>query len=286
MAYEALRLLSTSSMGWDPQTDRPSRYEVDERQAEEWRDAAQALLQRARRCLIKDPSKKSEGDASYQAIEVLMAPINLAKDLGVSLWSDERPVRQLARSEGVAAFSTEGLLRALLEAGRLGNLQYSTAIASMLRGQFADLDFTTREFAAAAASEDWTGETVGQALSRVSVWQDPRLGLALYATAVREALAYDASLLTTWAAAAAVGSARARDCSSIAPLFAYAISATQFEFEGGCSCARRSACRCGTRRMRRPSAIIRGCPRKGATTATARRSSCKCLLPRDLRSGD
>lgn len=208
IAADALRLRSTSTMGWDPRQDRPMLTDVEPEVAEQWAQDAEELLDRIRGCQIREVG--TVNDRRDLALELMLSPVRLAQELSVPLWSDDRAMRSLARSEGVESFGTVSILRAGVAAGRLTQNQMDEALLGLLRHAVVDFEASIDLVARLAAEEEWRGGRAAFVLSRPSFWVQPEPGLSVYKRALAEAAAKDPPTLSQWAFAGALGAARLR----------------------------------------------------------------------------
>lgn len=205
VAADALRLKSTSNMGWNAREDRAQLIEVTADVAEAWAEESERLLSLIKSASLREP----KGDRHPKfALEATLAPIRLAKELGVPLWSDERAMRAFARSDGVPAFATFSLLRALVGSGALTEDAQTAAILQMLRNGIVDFEIEPAVVLELAASEGWNGQRAGIFLSRSTSWTDPATALDLYGKGLRETVVREPSLMAQWSFAASVGAAR------------------------------------------------------------------------------
>lgn len=205
VAADALRLKSTSSMGWNVREDRPQLTEVSSEVADAWANESEELLQLVRSSALREP----QGERTEKVgLEATLAPIRLAKELGAPLWTDERAVRVLARSEGVPSFGTLSLIRALVATAAISLDARTDAELQMLRSGMVDFEIPQERVLELAEAEAWSGQRAGLYLSRASSWADPAQALELYRRGIVGTVASDAPALQQWAFAGAVGSAR------------------------------------------------------------------------------
>ena len=208
VAADALRLRSTSTMGWDPRQDRPVLTEIEPAVADQWAREAEGLLDRIRGCQITEV--RTVNSRRDLAIEVMLAPVRLARELDVPLWSDDRAMRSLARNEGVESFGTISILHAWASTGRVDSIELDQALLALLRRSVVDFDVSGDLVLRLAAEEEWRGGRAALVLSRPAFWVQPEPGLAVYKKALAEATAKDPTALSQWAFAAALGVARRR----------------------------------------------------------------------------
>lgn len=206
IASDALRLRSTSTMGWDPRQGRPTLTEVDPAVADTWARDAEQLVDRIKLTNIRAPSD-TERDPRLTA-NVVLDPVKLAKELGLPVWSDERTIRILARNEGVPAFGTMSVLDAMRSAQLITEDQLTAAALSFARNGYVDFGTDPTVFVELAEEESWRGILGGRLLSRPSAWLDAPVALRAFQLAVSKAMQTDPSAIAQWAFSAAMGAAR------------------------------------------------------------------------------
>ncbi len=206
---DALRLRSTSSMGWDLKQDRPILTEVQADQADQWAREAETLLASVRACRIDrvEPEVSDRGDL---ALQTMLAPVRLAKRLGAPLWTDDRGMRLLAQTEGVTSFGSGSILRALHATGRLDENQLADAFVSLMMHSVVDFNVPDDWVIRVAEQEDWRGEHAALVISRPSYWIQPASALEVYRRALKEAATRDSASLVSWSFGATLGAARSR----------------------------------------------------------------------------
>jgi hypothetical protein len=195
-------------MGWDVGQDRPRLTEVEPSQADEWAIEAEALLERVRWCRVDEVQAiDSERDL---ALQVMFAPIRLARRLNAPLWSDDRAIRILARNEGVASFGSGSVLRILRATGQLDEPALANAFISLMSHSVVDFPVPAPWVLQLAAAEEWRGEHACLVLSRPSFWRRPETALEVYHRGLEESARRDPAYVTSWSLAAPLGAARAR----------------------------------------------------------------------------
>jgi nucleoside phosphorylase len=205
-ASDALRLRSTATMGWDPRANKPVFSEVDVSVAEAWAADAELIVQAMRRASVNGPI--TGAPTEQQSGGSILDPIYLAKQLGCPLWSDERAMRVLARSEGVPAFGTINVVALLNRDGAIGDAAVVDARLALLRAGFLDYPLLVDDLVRLAQAENWSGVVSSQLIARPSAWLEPQLPLDLYKRAIGEAISRDPSSLGQWAYSASMGTLR------------------------------------------------------------------------------
>jgi predicted nucleic acid-binding protein len=182
--------------------------DVEPEVADQWAQDAEELLDRIRGCQISEV--RTVNDRRDLALELMLSPVRLAQELSVPLWSDDRAMRSLARSEGVESFGTVSILRAGVAAGGLTSNQMEEALLGLLRRSVVDFETSIDLVARLAAEEEWKGGRAAFLLSRPSFWIQPEPGLSVFKRALVEAAANDPKAISQWAFAASLGVARRR----------------------------------------------------------------------------
>ncbi|MFF4733569.1 hypothetical protein ACFY3M_52020 [Streptomyces mirabilis] len=138
-----------------------------------------------------------------------LTAVDYAREHGLVLWCDDRVLRAIARSQGVAAFGTLALIEACLHGGMLTPQEDLVVRAELLRNYFVDIPFSADLYRAAAQADGWQAKAVAVSLSRPTAWSDPHAAsqFALNAASrVISSLPHEAS---DWLSAAYAGLHRA-----------------------------------------------------------------------------
>lgn len=209
-AREFLNLRSTSMMGWDSESNRPTLTEFSEEQAEEWAVDAVSLVDRLRaHCEVFSPRRPDQGGRVVpERARAWAVPAEAAREKGMSLYSDDFVLRSMARTEGVPAFGTYSLLNVLADKGQIGKNSLRDMIMALRRNYAADLPFDDEQILALASEDGWQAGPGSFSLTRPAVWRDPHRALSFYKRCIEEALRHDEASLPAWCAAATVGFAR------------------------------------------------------------------------------
>jgi hypothetical protein len=141
-AMEARSLTASSgSIGWSEEHNQPIFYEYSHKDRAELWARAELLETAARRTTLA-----VVGDLTlFEGLDDLhgrpwLAPIQLAHERGLSLWSDDVVLRHLARSVGVSAFGTLAAIEALIiREMEISHEAKSTQLLSKFEGQQAAL---------------------------------------------------------------------------------------------------------------------------------------------------
>lgn len=203
-AVSSLRMRSTGSLGWNAKEDRPTLVEVSAETAESWAREAEALLETVKRCETTWPRSRTANDEA----NAILAPLSLAKEQRLPLWSDDPVIRQVARSEGLQSFGTIALLEALAERTQITSEQLDLALLSMLRACLVDLPLRPDLVLAAEVEDDPPTNAPLLALTRPSAWNMPEQVVDIFKQAVKLAAVSNRERLEPLAMAAGVGAAR------------------------------------------------------------------------------
>ncbi len=205
-ARDGLALRSTMSMSWDPDQQRPRVVEISEadadllaRQAAWMAQAAGALEVVPTGALTQFPEVDDEHTRPW------LAPLELAKQQGLAVCSDDLVLRALARSLGIPTFGTVALLDALVAADRLDDPTRDATLLELRRHRVVDLPFNEAHLLALAEADQWQPGSAFFALTRPAAWQDRRRALSLYRAGWRRINATDPGQLPAWLYAAILG---------------------------------------------------------------------------------
>jgi nucleoside phosphorylase/tetratricopeptide (TPR) repeat protein len=167
-ASRQLALRSTASMGWDSRACTPVIVEVTTEDADRWAVQASAIESVLRSSRARRPSG---GEEVVQQMPLTLEAVQVAKELGLPLYSDDCAVRALAAHEGVETFGTISLLDAAVRSGAVDVEEAKEAMDSLRRASYVDLDWTPDDLVRVAESESLrpTGG-VAWALARPAFW--------------------------------------------------------------------------------------------------------------------
>lgn len=176
----SLALRSTSSVWWD---DESQMLVMTEASSDDAEDLAQRSSWMMHQASLLDPEPwRTFESLSFDAQTTLetmragewLAPLDTAKSQNMALWSDDRSIRSLARGEGVAAFGTVALFRALQLSGQLTAADVDKATLELRRAYAVDLEMDQEQLTTLASSESSTDyRAVLLTFSRAASWHDP-----------------------------------------------------------------------------------------------------------------
>lgn len=209
-AQQSLNMLSTMTLGWDAQQNRPLITEISLDDAEAFArraDRVVGLLARSER--LGWPGLKHFAEFAGEGTW-LSAP-DLAMSEQRIFWCDDRSLRQLAASEGAQTFGTVDLLAALEDAGMLAPDLGAAVRASLIAGYHVDLDFNPDIMTLAAELDGWMPKGAAAALARVHSWSDPAACVRFASTAMNRIATTSPTGIAHWTAAVALGLVRITD---------------------------------------------------------------------------
>jgi uncharacterized protein DUF4365 len=172
---------SPGSIGYDPASDSlTTTLLTDEEFARRWQ-RTRALSQAANSVISHTlPAGDDGSDAVYQVHAAWWAPVRLARDEQLSLWSDDLGQRRFARGEGAEAFGTSALLDALRDA-KIAALAPGAAAVDLLSWHASllqnlgldfqvDLPLHIDDILTMAEREGWLPGAAALQVSRASWW--------------------------------------------------------------------------------------------------------------------
>ncbi|MCA1702114.1 MAG: hypothetical protein LC808_02130, partial [Actinobacteria bacterium] len=128
----------SGTLGWDLMSGRPSLHEDDSEVFDRLHRHASWIWEQTLRFPTESlPPASTERDP--EALGAWMMSFEVARALGLPLWADDVGLRTLARNEGVAAFGTDSLLAALVDAGRFTIADADGAFAGLREEFYVDL---------------------------------------------------------------------------------------------------------------------------------------------------
>ncbi|MFC7795556.1 PIN domain-containing protein [Streptomyces cinereoruber] len=175
-AQESLALRTDMVLSWDERDGRPAVRTTSAEHLDRMRTTSARLVEVVRTIpRVPRPELRALGRLTgHRNNTQWLTALDHAKEHGLVLWCDDRVLRALARSEGVAAFGTLALLDARLAAGMTPPEEALLTKAELLRNHYVDIPFSTDLYDAAALADGWQAGAVAVALSRPSAWADPK----------------------------------------------------------------------------------------------------------------
>jgi tetratricopeptide (TPR) repeat protein len=205
-ARDGLALRGTASMGWDTTAERVVIVEISEADADQMAERAAWMAHTAIGLEVVPvgelkhfPEMDGEHSRSW------LAPLELAKQQGVAVLSDDLALRGLARSLDIPTFGSIALLNALVAAGHLDRVARDTALLELRRNWVVDLPFDAEQLRVVAGGDQWRPGPAYLALTRPATWQDRRRVLNFYRGGQHQIAATDPAHLPDWLHAAVLG---------------------------------------------------------------------------------
>jgi hypothetical protein len=210
-AQAALGMRSTMTVGWDSQAGQPRVYETTAEDAEllATRSAAIAeLVATLPRRTRTGPSRFNHQEGQPDWLEAY----EIAHSDNLVFWCDDTVLAGMARSEGVATFSTVALLRTVLTTGPADSALLEVAEGTLIANYHVDLGFNVASMQFAAELDNWKARGAAFALSRGHTWDDAEAaGEFLLSALDRHGSAATGNLedLREWTVAGTLGAVRA-----------------------------------------------------------------------------
>ncbi|MBJ6631017.1 lipopolysaccharide assembly protein LapB [Streptomyces sp. I5] len=210
-AQESLALRSDMVLTWDEDDARPAVRTTPAERLDRMRTTSARLVEVVRAMpRVPRPELRSLRQLpTHRNNTQWLTALDHAKEQGLVLWCDDRVLRAVARSEGVAAFGTLALLDARVDAGLTTPEEALLTKAELLRNHYVDIPFSTDLYHAAALGDGWQAGAVAVALSRPSAWADAKATAAFALNAASRAVGTLPHEATGWISAAYSGLHRA-----------------------------------------------------------------------------
>ncbi len=171
---EALSLRTTMSLGWDAARDAPQVSEITDDEARELFERAAWITQELFTLKIVDGLRWQHlATMDEDRFGPWLAPLELALQREVPLYSDDVALRALARSLGVRAFNTIALLRALSRTGALTSADVEGLQVELALGFVVDLPLPDSALTMIADREAWRPGPASFITARPYFWRNP-----------------------------------------------------------------------------------------------------------------
>lgn len=206
-AQQSLNMLSTMSLGWDQERDRPLIAETS-------RDDAEALARRSDRVVHLLARSERRGwpglkrFSEFSGQGVWLSTLDLAVSMRRAFWCDDRVLRQFAVHEGAQTFGTIDLVAALEAAGGLEPALGAALRARLVAAHHVDLDFDLDVVTLAAEMDGWMPKGAAATLARVHSWTNPNECLRFATKAMLQISTASPAAIRDWTAATALGLVR------------------------------------------------------------------------------
>ncbi|MGW7521602.1 tetratricopeptide repeat protein [Streptomyces sp. NPDC054796] len=175
-AQESLALRTDMVLTWDEDDARPAVRTTSAERLARMRTASGRLVEVVRAMpRVPRPELRSLRQLPVPRSSThWLTALDHSREHSLVLWCDDRALRAVARSEGVAAFGTLALLGARVDAGLATPEEALLTKAELLRNHYVDIPFCPDLYRAAALADGWQAGAVAVALSRPSAWADAK----------------------------------------------------------------------------------------------------------------
>jgi tetratricopeptide (TPR) repeat protein len=213
---EALRSRSASFWTYDEENERGHLINISQELANDNFDKSTQLLDIANGCRIAsvavDPSlNELRGLATSSWATV----VQCAAQSGTAFWCDDVALRAVARSIGVAAFSTPSLLEVLVERSVITAVQYESAVKALIRGVVGDFALNQVRLSALMDESSDAANAVASIFSRASTWADVNNAYRIWTGLLSKMATLDSRRVADWLHAAVIGITRLQKAASI-----------------------------------------------------------------------
>ncbi|MBD7999549.1 PIN domain-containing protein [Oerskovia gallyi] len=209
-SQQGLNMLSTTTLGWDAENQRPLLTETDEAEAEALSQRADRVIELLSRSVRRGwPGLKRF--AEFAGEGTWLSALDFALSEERAFWCDDRSLRQIAASEGAQTFGTVDLVAALVAAGKITPDVAAAVHATLITGFHVDIDFDPAVMELAAEIDGWQPRGAALALSRAHSWRVPADCLRFATDAMGRVATDSPAALASWTWAAAVGLVRITD---------------------------------------------------------------------------
>lgn len=192
---------STFSVGYDPVNDVLVRHETTAVEHQRLRERAVALDTAARELVVADLAENSQ-PATPDA--VWLAPLELARQRDLPLWSDDIAIRSIAATQGIPSFGTVALITALVEAELIPDTLRDD-VCLLAQAGVVDLVLTDEELFDLAAREQWAPGAAAVHVSRAATWASYSSAVDALLPIIEEVVRHAPDGLLVWFQAACVG---------------------------------------------------------------------------------
>jgi hypothetical protein len=229
-ARDGLALRSTTSMGWSAEQERMVIAEISQADADQLAERAAWMARTALELEVVQVGElkqfaEMDGDHSRS----WLAPLELAKQQGAAVLSDDLALRGLARSLGIPTFGSIAVLDALVAAGHLDTAARDAALLQFRRHWVVDLPFDAAQLRALAEADQWQPGPAYFALTRPPTWQDRRQVLGFYRAGQQQIAATDPAHLPDWLHAAILGFAGGQPPAAVTSMAGLLLSLTTLQ---------------------------------------------------------
>jgi len=219
-AADSAAARSTLSYIYDDTARRGVFVESSDEHADRRAHEARGLADLARLLPARPAPPTHPDDLTGRDWGPWMDAARLAAADGTAVWTDDAPLRLLARALGARAFSTAALLDVLAARGAVPADDQADALRAMVLGRIGGIPLSPHALAAAAEEEGWAAGAAALALAEPVRWADPQQGLDLLNAVLPSVARHRPDAAPGWAYAAAAGIRHAHDDDSAVAVIA------------------------------------------------------------------
>lgn len=175
-AIDYVNTRGSGTMGWDVLADRFTARELTPEDITEARLPLERLLEIVSATLDAVSSAQAPALPGLESDDFgpWIAPVRVAKERNIPLYSDDLALRNLARAVGVTAFDNYAVIQALLANGRIDSDVSEGRCRDLMRAHVMDVPFDELRYSEMAAENDFGPGPVTVSLARPAAWIDPR----------------------------------------------------------------------------------------------------------------
>ncbi|MFI0192950.1 hypothetical protein ACH4PW_36150 [Streptomyces sp. NPDC017082] len=174
-AKESIALRSDMTLAWDEHNTRAAVLLSAPEELAELRSTAARLVEIMQSTpRVARPELRSLPRLTRAHGTAWLTAVDYAKEHSLLLWCDDRVLRAVARTQGVAAFGTLALLDTCAHSGLLTSDEHLVVKAELLRNYFVDIPFSAGLYRVAAQADGWQAKAAAVAISRPAAWSDPQ----------------------------------------------------------------------------------------------------------------
>jgi tetratricopeptide (TPR) repeat protein/predicted nucleic acid-binding protein len=209
-AKESIALRSDMTVAWDERSASAAVLISTPEELAALRSTAARLVEIMQSTpRVSRPELRSLPRLSGGRSTAWLTAVDYAKEHDLVLWCDDRVLRAVARSQGVATFGTLTLIEVCLHDGMLTRQEGLVIKAELLRNYFVDMPFSVDLYRAAAQTDAWQAKAVAVALSRPTAWSDPQAASQFALDAASQVIGSLPQEASGWLSAAYTGLHRA-----------------------------------------------------------------------------
>ncbi|SEC33857.1 hypothetical protein [Streptomyces sp. PAN_FS17] len=210
-ALESFALRSDAMVVWNEDEARATLHVAPEEQMSALRRTLERAADLVRRLprVARPELRALPGMPADRAPQAWLTALDHAKEQNLVFWCDDRALRTVARSVGVAAFGTLALIDACQREETVAPQEAMVLRAELLRHFYMDIPFSSELYGFAAQADGWQARAVAAAIARPTAWTDAQAVVRLVLNAAAQVITSEPNHAATWLAAAYVGLWRA-----------------------------------------------------------------------------